>query len=263
MTGAARRAGAARRTGWRAVAARLALAAAALAIATAVATTVAAPPEVALRAAGERKLGRAGVRGLASLPGGQAAMLVVEPAAAPRASLIILDAQGRVVRAQDCTGSLTDGLAWDGRCFWSCGETAEGPARLHRVSPSSLASVASWPLPGRRPRGVAWDGQRVWVADRDAGRLVAFEPERGQTLAAAPAPGLSPTGLAWDGAALWVADAGAGRLFRWDPATGALTGIAAVDGGAARAGELVLAGEPGRIWVALPGAAVATLWDTP
>lgn len=259
MTGAARRGVATRRIGWRA-----ALAAAVLAVAAgALAGTASPPPEIPLRAAGERRLGRADVRGLAALPDGQAAMLVVAPVAPPRATLIILDAQGRVVRTQDCTGSLTDGLAWDGRQFWSCGETAAGPARLHRVSPSSLASVASWPLPGRRPRGVAWDGRRVWIADRDAGRLIAFDPERGQVLEAPPAPGLSPTGLAWDGAALWVADAGAGRLFRWEPAAGALTGIAAPAGATGPAVEPVLAGEPGRIWMVLPGAAVATLWDVP
>lgn len=69
-----------------------------------------------------------------------------------------------------------------------------------------------------RPMGMAWDGARLWVADRGLGQLVALDPRTGAAGQRIEAPGPWPVGLAWDGRLLWVADPAAGSIFGVDPA---------------------------------------------
>jgi len=76
------------------------------------------------------------------------------------------------------------------------------------------------PTPGSCPTGLAYDGARLWLADRLTDTLYAVDPKDGRVVASLDAPGFIPLGLAWDGRALWVLDGEEKRIAQLDPATG-------------------------------------------
>jgi hypothetical protein len=54
------------------------------------------------------------------------------------------------------------------------------------------------------PTGLAWDGQHLWLADRDADWLYAIEPTSGARVDSVGCPAFFPTGLAYGDGCLWV-----------------------------------------------------------
>lgn len=80
--------------------------------------------------------------------------------------------------------------------------------------------LASFPLGGIAPAGLAWDGTALWVADSSTATLRRIDPETGKELSSLEAPGFRPAGLAWDGARLWCLDAADRTAYALDPATG-------------------------------------------
>jgi hypothetical protein len=54
------------------------------------------------------------------------------------------------------------------------------------------------------PTGLAWDGEHLWLADRDADWLYAIDPSSGARVDSLPCPAFSPTGLACGDGCLWV-----------------------------------------------------------
>ncbi|MBU0755726.1 MAG: transglutaminase [Planctomycetes bacterium] len=71
--------------------------------------------------------------------------------------------------------------------------------------------------------GVAFDGTRLWIADRRSDRIYALDPATGNVLANLEAPCFWPTGLAFDGEQLWVADRNRKLGLRFDTDTGIVT----------------------------------------
>jgi hypothetical protein len=75
--------------------------------------------------------------------------------------------------------------------------------------------------PGPCPKGLAYDGSRLWVADAITDRIYAIDPETGKVLTSFESPGYEPEGLAWDGTGLWCSDSAEKLLYRLDVDTGA------------------------------------------
>lgn len=112
-----------------------------------------------------------------------------------------------------------------------------GPGELVTLTLESPAACGT---------GLAWDGARLWAADRREDRLYAFDAASGEVLAELPSPGFKPTGLAWDGECLWCADREEGKLFRIAPGSGLV--LRTVD--APWPTPTGLAWSDGRLWVA-------------
>lgn len=109
------------------------------------------------------------------------------------------------------------GIAADGTgLLWMIDRTQRG---LHRIDPSLSVNhcVAECPLPPQiqDPKGMTWDGQRLWVADGLAGRLRSLEVTDGggtitcQIGSESIAVATTVEGVAWDGSRLWYVEAGA------------------------------------------------------
>ncbi|HEY3354928.1 MAG TPA: transglutaminase domain-containing protein [Polyangia bacterium] len=87
-------------------------------------------------------------------------------------------------------------------------------ARATAAKPGDVVrSVAS---PARTPTGLAFDGRRLYVADRRTTTIYAVDPQSGAVAAQLQSPGWQPEGLAWDGQMLWAADGHERKLYRID-----------------------------------------------
>ncbi|MCF8302523.1 MAG: hypothetical protein K9I94_04535 [Bacteroidales bacterium] len=89
--------------------------------------------------------------------------------------------------------------------------------------------VKSFDTPEKHPTGLAFDGEKLWLADRMSDLLYAIDPESGEVLHYVSSPGYWPMGLTWDGKALWNADVKGGiplaenydgKVYRIDPEDG-------------------------------------------
>jgi sugar lactone lactonase YvrE len=70
-------------------------------------------------------------------------------------------------------------------------------------NPARQISVAqSFPAPGSRAEGIAWDGGSLWVSD-NSGVIFKVDPT-GKVVDSFRAPDVTPQGLTWDGSGLWV-----------------------------------------------------------
>lgn len=74
--------------------------------------------------------------------------------------------------------------------------------------------------PGPCPKGLAFDGKNLWLADAFTGRIYAIDAETGEVIKSFETPGYAPEGLAWDGQCLWYIDSGENLLYRLDPDSG-------------------------------------------
>jgi len=171
--------------------------------------------------------------------------------------LTFLDRRGNVMRDENVTGTLDRGLASDGQYLWSCGDDQEGGSLLYKIDPITAVVEDAYPTSGHRPTGVAWDGEFLWVVDRDSGRLDRFDPEDGQVTRSVLTPGFSPYGLAHVGRHTWVSDFGTGRLYRLAGARRRWSGTVDVSSYSHRAQEVVLGGDGGSLWLVSVGSSTA------
>ena len=81
-----------------------------------------------------------------------------------------------------------------------------------------LEVIAEQAAPGPAPAGLAWDGEHLWNADFEAGRIYGLEPATGRVVDSFLCPGVM-SGLTWDGASLWVGLMDEGWLRCINPAT--------------------------------------------
>lgn len=93
-----------------------------------------------------------------------------------------------------------------------------GFASTSHATPGDV--VDSLKTPGLASTGTAFDGSRIWQADRLSDSLYALDPANGTVVASLPSPGFVPQGLAWDGKMLWVVDREESRILRVDVETG-------------------------------------------
>ena len=200
------------------------------------------------------------LRGLAWLDDVTRVALVVEPDTLPlmpplSSTLVWYDAQDALIRAEDFTGTLSRGLAFDGKYLWSLGDaTPEAEAALYKIESDTLFVDAVFPTPGHRPSDLAWDGRYVWLVDRDRGRLDSFDPETETITRSVLTPAFSPCGLTWDGRDLWTCDAGTGRLYRHASGGGTWSGTVARENFDFRGVDAILAWDGVSLWtVPQPG----------
>ena len=76
-------------------------------------------------------------------------------------------------------------------------------------------------LPGPNPQGLTFDGDNLWVADRDERKIFKLDPENGQVLFSIAFDG-ELAGTAWDGKHIWQADRTSRTISRIDPETGSI-----------------------------------------
>jgi hypothetical protein len=167
-----------------------------------------------------------------------------------RVVLSFLDRRGLIFRQEDFTRTLDRGLTYDGEFLWSCGDDQQGGSQLFKIEPETCLVKEAYPTPGHHPCGVSWDGQYVWLVDRDSGRLDRFDPEQESVTRSVVTPGFSPFGLAHDGRYSWVSDSGTGRLYRLRGARRQWDGTVAAEFFAWRQTDVVLGFDGFRIWYA-------------
>ncbi len=119
-------------------------------------------------------------------------------------------------------------ITFDGTNFWISDwqqntitrVRPEDGAELGRIpGPSSKPSYISNIMPGdgnARPYGLTWDGEALWVADRNERRIYRVSPIDGSILDHFPSPGTRPHGLGWDGDTLWHVDPTTGLIYQID-----------------------------------------------
>ncbi len=200
------------------------------------------------------------IRGLAWLDDLNYVALVAQPDTVPGApplkvALAWYDGRGELVREEDFTGTLSRGLAFDGKYLWSLGDaTAEAEATLYKIESDTLFVDAVYPTPGHHPCGLAWDGRHIWITDRDRGRLESFDPEAEEISRSQLAPAFSPYGVGFDGRAFWTSDSGTGRLYRLSRGAGRWSGTVAREGFDFRGHDVILAWDGATLWaVPQPG----------
>ena len=90
------------------------------------------------------------------------------------------------------------------------------PGRLYQVDPTQPVGAVTMVTSslGSSPRGIAFDGARVWTANEGASvSIVRFNPV---TVSTVTAGFTKLIGILYDGANMWVTDFGAGKLFKLD-----------------------------------------------
>ena len=80
---------------------------------------------------------------------------------------------------------------------------AELEQQEEEENPSGQISIAhSFPAPGSRAEGIAWDGTSLWVSDNSG---VIFKVDAsGKVLDSVRSPDVTPQGLTWDDSSIWV-----------------------------------------------------------
>jgi hypothetical protein len=78
------------------------------------------------------------------------------------------------------------------------------------------------PLPGKRPQGITWDGEQLWVVDGEAKKLYRIDSRSGAVLRSVDIDAENPEGLAFDGERIWIADEGGKKIYALDPESGQL-----------------------------------------
>ena len=68
--------------------------------------------------------------------------------------------------------------------------------------PRQISIAQSFPAPGSRAEGIAWDGASLWIAD-NSGVIFKVDPS-GKVLDSLRSPEVTPQGLTWEGSSLWV-----------------------------------------------------------
>lgn len=140
--------------------------------------------------------------------------------------IVQLDRDGNTMKVLSGQGTLY-GVAYDReerRIFQVDNHSVEDggnsmPSDLFIVDPDD-GSVLSGPVPLQfsGARGVAWDGEALWVASNVTDSLYRVDIDSGATLAQLSAPGGGGTeGLTFDGNCLWVSDTQSDTIFVVDP----------------------------------------------
>lgn len=88
------------------------------------------------------------------------------------------------------------------------------------VSAAIGDTLASLPVPGQCPTGLAFLDGNLWLADWETGQLYELNRKSGEVIREMPAPCFHPEGLASDGKYLFIADYETNMVFVLDPERG-------------------------------------------
>lgn len=98
-------------------------------------------------------------------------------------------------------------LVWDGRYLWRTRHAGSGD--LVKIDPETCEIVVSFENPGiAQDRGIAFDGESLWVNDFTQKKVFEIDPETGKILSSfnIPEMGSGSSGIAWDGQYLYLVD---------------------------------------------------------
>jgi hypothetical protein len=100
------------------------------------------------------------------------------------------------------------GLEWIDGKLWV---TVPPSATTYQLDPETGRVLKQFPAPGKRPHGLAWDGNLLWVAETTLRTITGYtldgEPRRVLALEPGPAEGPDPHGLTIYQGELWYCDA--------------------------------------------------------
>lgn len=167
------------------------------------------------------------------------------------------DREGNILVREEFTGVLDRALAWDGEFLYSSGDANDGSSIIYQIQVDTLQVKEAFDAPGHRPSAMCFDGDYVWISDRDSGRVDRFDPEVKAITRSAVAPGFSPFGMAWDGSNMWVTDSGTGRLYRLSGARRKWTATVDTESFLFRGQDIHLLHDGGTFWYVLPAERVA------
>jgi streptogramin lyase len=89
--------------------------------------------------------------------------------------------------------------------------TVPPSATTYRLDPETGNVTLSFPAPGNRPHGIAWDGNLLWVVETSlrtvSGYTLSGEVQRVIRLADGPSEGPEPHGMTYLNGELWYCDA--------------------------------------------------------
>ncbi|MEJ2368205.1 MAG: transglutaminase domain-containing protein [Acidobacteriota bacterium] len=108
------------------------------------------------------------------------------------------------------------------------------------------------------PVGLAWDGQKLWVADAHTAKLYSIDPSTGKTEFRLETPGYAPMGLTWDGRLLWMVDGADKTAYAVSPGKGETLKALPLDTPTPQG----IAWDGKHLWVSDAGAGVITRIDS-
>jgi hypothetical protein len=97
------------------------------------------------------------------------------------------------------------GLAWEGGC---CGNgflwvlNSERKEIIKYNNENAIQKIL--PTPGNSPRGLAFDGKDLWLADADTGKIYKISAADGSVLSAYDSPVAAPVSIATDCTNVWI-----------------------------------------------------------
>ena len=171
--------------------------------------------------------------------------------------LLLRNRYGSILMTKDFSGVLNRALAWDGEFLYSCGDAEDGSSILYQIQIDPLEVAEAFDAPGHNPSGMCFDGQFVWISDRDSGRIDRFDPEAGAITRSAVTPGFSPFGLAWDGRNTWVTDSGTGRMYRLSGSRRKWSATVDTESFLYRGEDILLLHDERSFWYVLPSERIA------
>jgi streptogramin lyase len=100
------------------------------------------------------------------------------------------------------------GLEWIDGTLWV---TVPPAATTYQLDPATGAILRQFPAPGKRPHGLAWDGDLLWVAETTDRTITGYTldgtPRRVLAMDFGPAEGPDPHGLTYHKGTFWYCDA--------------------------------------------------------
>jgi outer membrane protein assembly factor BamB len=109
-----------------------------------------------------------------------------------------------------------------------------GPSAPGSLDPTLIATLR-WDLPfgpfavGSSPRGVAFDGTSIWVANESSNNVTKLRASDGMVLGTYNV-GRDPGSITFDGNNIWVTNYGSGNLMKLKPADGSTIGTFPLSG---------------------------------
>ncbi len=209
------------------------------------------------------QLHRPGLQGLAWLDSNRVAVLYVTPDSLPElpplnVELVMTDSAADTISVKDYTGILNRGLIYDGEFYWSFGNTAPGKSSLYKIDADTLNVEDSFKLLGHYPAGIVWDGDYIWLTDRDRGRADRFSPDpmTEKIVRTVLTPGFSPYGISGGEKYFWVTDVSTGRMYRLSHG-GKWNGTVTKESFWHRGEEIGLSHDGENLWMWAPGDSIA------
>lgn len=100
------------------------------------------------------------------------------------------------------------GMEWIDGMLWV---TVPPSATTYQLDPEDGTILRQFPAPGKRPHGLAWDGETLWVAETTDRTITGYDLDgnarRVLALSDGPAEGPDPHGLTYYQGQLWYCDA--------------------------------------------------------